>query len=58
VVDADGNAVDLSLPQPESDEDVAEGAEPEEAEGSDSDGPVAEAVEPAEAEAVEEEPAS
>jgi len=47
VVDADGNTVDLSLPQPESD-----GAEPEESEGDSSDGPVT-----AESE-TEEEPAS
>jgi trigger factor len=53
VVDADGNTVDLSLPQPEG----SEGAEPEEAdeaeksEGSDSDGPVA-------SQDTEEEPAS
>jgi trigger factor len=56
VVDADGNPVDLSLPQPE-------GTDPddtEDTEGSGSDGPVAEAVEPAEAEAeaAEEEPAT
>jgi trigger factor len=56
VVDADGNPVDLSLPQPEG----TDPEDPEGPEGSGSDGPVAEAVEPAEAEAeaAEEEPAT
>jgi trigger factor len=48
VVDADGNTVDLSLPQPEG----TEPEEPEEAAGSDSDGPVDEDQD------TEEEPAS
>ena len=52
VVDADGNTVDLSLPQPPDTENVADGAEPEESEGDSSDGPVT-----AESE-TEEEPAS
>jgi trigger factor len=44
VVDADGEPVDLSLPQPpSSDLEVSEGTEPEEAEGTTSDGPVTEA---------------
>jgi trigger factor len=53
VVDADGNTVDLSLPQPE----ASEGTEPE---GSDSDGSAAtiEPDEPAEASDSEEEPSS
>jgi hypothetical protein len=56
VVDADGEPVDLSLPQPEG----SEGTEPEESEGTRSDGPVTEAstTEDDQDEAEHEEPAS
>jgi hypothetical protein len=40
VVDADGNTVDLSLPQPEAASEGAETEEPVDSEGTASDGPV------------------